>query len=799
MNHSSRMIAALTGATFAIAPQFAGAQGKIEEIVVTARKKEETLQEVPVAISAFTGDQLEQQGIRAPGDLAREIPSLTIVSSSKTSDVVIFALRGQTASDVLLTVDQAVGTYFDGVNVPRPYGVGAGLVDVARIEVLKGPQGTLYGRNTTGGAVNIITRGADYDGIHGYAFVEAGGYANFRLNGAVNVPIIQDRLAVRLAYQHWQRDGYGESVITGQDLGGDKGQDFFRGSLLANPWENVQVEVKGEWLRLRENGYLQTPLLYIPQAATSETVALELGLVPSLAAMTPAARTTAQNLLTSIAARHAADIFTNSTNLPLHNDLDRYAINGTITVDFSENVKLKSITGYSEFNDDPVTDLDGTQFRILDVGILSPGPLGFPDFDLIEDRFFSQELNLSGNAFGDRLSWLAGVYYSNEKGIDTTTNDFRFARTGFVSPFTINFNQGVDIENTSWSLYSQNDYRFTDQLTFTFGGRYTEERHGITSLSRRFSPTTGLYVCNTAVTIVTANPNACATTRDAKFTGFSWLGSLNYQWNEDLLVYVKSAEGFRGGGWNLRLITAPPFEPETARDVEIGMKADWFDGRLRTNVALYRTEYSNKQESIIIPVGLTPQTVVQNAASAEIKGFEAEVFAYPWEGVSLKATVGYLDGQYDSFPGALTLTNQRVDATGERFANPPWQYSLSGRYERPLFEGTLGMEMNWAWTAGARPTPRLLDPALPPALVDDLVAGLSNFSNGRRDIGLLNVRVEYKMPAYGLSVAAFVNNALNEEYLIHTLSQISLGGMQGGMVAEPRMWGFQIKKTFGEE
>jgi len=795
----------------AFAQNAPGGGNAIEEVVVTARKREESLQSVPVAVSAFSGEQLTRQGVRSADDIARQTPSVQIVQASKSSDLVVFGIRGQVASDVLLTVEPAVGVYLDGFNVPHPYGLSAGLFDIERVEVLKGPQGTLYGRNTTGGAVNILSKGADYQGVHGFVFGEAGNHRNLRFNGAVNVPIVEDKLAVRLAAQVWDRKGYGKSRITGRDLGGDKGQVFIRGSLRADPTDTFSVEVKGEWTRMREHGFLGVPLWNTGQAATSFQAAFELGLDPFSAA----ARAQARAFLDNIAAQGRADPFTADTELPLTNKVDRRLIAGTMTWDMSDTTRLKSITGYSKVVSNPFTDLDATRFRILEIGVLSPGPQTFPAFDLNVGKFFSQEFNLSGSVFDERITWLVGAYYSKEKGVDSTTNNFRFDQTRLASaatllppgtPFTINFNQGIDIKNSSWSLFTQNDVKVTDTVTATLGWRYTEETHGVNQVSRRFAPSTGQYLCSfvnapgTNTPLVTTNPiTDCSTKREATFTGNSWLASLNWQVTPQTLAYLKTAQGFRGGGWNLRVITAPAFSPEKARDIEIGLKSDFFDGRLRANLAAYRTKYTNKQESIIIPVGLTPQTVVQNAASATIKGLEGEFTARPVDGLTLRSSVSYIHGKYDSFPGALNLFGARVDGTGERFANPRWQYSLSARYEHEIGPGVAGLQADWSYQSGAKPPPRLQDPNLPAFIVNRLVSGTNNFAVGFNDLGLLNLRVDYRMPDQGLTLAAFANNALDRTVLYYTLNQSALGGVQGAIVGEPRMWGVQVRKTFGGE
>ncbi|MGE0385568.1 MAG: TonB-dependent receptor [Gammaproteobacteria bacterium] len=816
-----------TGAALALlGADYAAAQG-IEEVVVTARKKEETLQSVPVAVSALSGEALAEQGIRTPLDLGRSVPSLRALPHPSSQSIVVFQLRGQSASDVLSTVDQAVGMYVDGVYIARPRGLNGAFMDLERIEVLKGPQGTLYGRNTTGGAVNLISRNADYDGYHGYAGIDVGSENLVAGRAAVNVPILQDRLAMRLAYQGTYRDGFGKSAVTGQSLGQDRGQNFFRGSITADPWENVNVVVKGEYYRSKEGGQLQVARHITPtgiavfQAATEVGGLTPLGLgrffgaipggpLPADLAAFGAGLAALQNF-TRLGAQ---DFFTNYYEKVQHDEFEGYTIGGTITVDLSDNVQVKSITGYRAFTNEQVFDLDGTPFRILQVGVGhfpdNPIVLGLPGLPAApfqsdagpeqDATFFSQEVNLSGSAFDGRLSWLGGVYYSKEKGSDTQHAQ------AFPAVLANTFiHDGAEIGNTSWSLFSQNDFKITDTVSFTFGGRYTEEDKSLLSHSRNFNFNNGTILsCLTGVPIPpgTTTPSSCTTYNAATFTGFSYLGSLNWQVTPDILLYVKTAEGFRGGAFQLRSPTLAPAGPETATDVELGMKAEWLDGKLRTNVAMFRTEYANKQESIIITqAGGNSATVIQNAADAESRGIEAEITARPIDGLTLGATVAYFEGEYGAFTGALPVQGGTpVDASGEDFSAPPWTYSLRANYERPFWMGSLAGTIDWSWTAGAEPSARLINPALPAALVDEFVAACNTGScvNGRASLGLLNLRLDWKVEQYDATVSFFMTNATDEHYMIPGPDASNLGGLQAGIVGEPRMWGFSLRKNFGE-
>ena len=782
----------IVAAVVATAPETSQAQSQVEEIVVTARKREESLQDVPVAVTALSGGELADKGVQSPRELATAVPGLAVGLSAASATAVVFSIRGQSASDVLLTIDQAVGVYVDGINVPRPTGLDAGFVDLQRVEVVKGPQGTLYGRNTTGGAVNVITRGPDFDGVHGYLTAELGNHEDRKASGAVNIPIIDDTLATRLVFQRWRREGVGRSAVTGQHLGRDRNQTYLRASVNYHPTSAVVVELKGDWYRARENGTLSTLRKYVGSVATDTQAASDLGF-PNTVAGRAAAR---KFIIDNYERRGNSDFFTNYSEERSREDTDFRSLTGIVSIDLAEDVTLKSLSGYRRFSSSRAEDRDATPIKGLEAGVAGPGSFYLPPQPNQAAEFYSQEFNLSGLALDGVLNWLIGAYYSYEDGEDRTTNTFRPTVSALTSPFIISFNDGYRILNKSWALYTQNDVRITERFGLTVGARYTEEFHLVETRNRRFAPSTNLYQCNTSLAI-TPTPADCSIERSANFDGVSWLASANYKLNSETLVYLKTSKGFKGGGWNLRLPAAPPFAPESARDIELGVKSDLLENRLRANIAIYRTSYKNKQESIIIPVGLGSATVIQNAASATIRGFELELSAEPVDNLTLRASTAYLHGKYRRFPGALSLGGAVVDATGEKFPNPPWTYTLSARYQFELGPGHLGLQGDWSWTAGARPAPRNVDPALPASLVNDFV-GTLQYQNGKAALGLLNARLSYELPDLGVEFALFGTNVLNKKYQFAGIAQPNVGNLQLGATGEPRMWGVQVRKSFGE-
>ncbi|MEZ5707971.1 MAG: TonB-dependent receptor [Blastomonas sp.] len=752
-------------------------------IVVTARKREESLQTVPVAITALSADALEDKGVRSPSDLGLFVPSLQILSAPGTPSSVRFSIRGQSSPGVLLTVDQSVGLYVDGVYIARPHGINAGFVDLERVEVLKGPQGTLYGRNTTGGAINIVSKGADYDGVHGYAMLEVGNHDDLKFGGAVNIPLAQDKAAVRVAYQRWTRDGFGRSSLTGLDLGQDRDQHFVRGTLQLNPTENLDIQIKAEYTALRQNGDLHVLRWWRPGGGGFQRAVAQFG---------DAAVATAY--LDGLVAMGNRDLYTNDSQTFTRDNVDAVTLGGTLAWDISDSLQFRSVTGYRWYKLDNILDLDGTSLTAGEVGT-GIGGIEFANYPFakpIDQRvdFFSQEFNLSGQAIDDRLDWLIGAYFSDERGTDNQ-NTARGNTTAPALPPASYVGFFADkVVNSSWSIYSQNDFKVTDNFSLTLGARYTEEHRELLTKNRIYLPSANGYRCfptGFPVAGTVPSPDDCAVFQEADFDGFSWLASANFQVTDDTLLYVRAAKGFRGGGLQLRSPNTPPVKPEIAKDIELGVKTSQWDGRFQANLAAYRTKYSNKQESTVFP-GPPPFTIQTNAASAIIKGFEAEVNVNPAPGLWLGGTLTYLDGKYDSYQNAPNSSGASLDASGERFSNPRWSYSLTGRYTVAAGPGDLSVQADWAWHGKNYISPRLADPLVPFALQQSLADS----------VGLLNARIDYELPEYGVTASLFATNLLDKEYQVSSISQAS-SGLQTGITQEPRMWGFQLRKTFGGE
>ena len=753
--------------------------GAIEEIVVTARKREESLQDVPVAVSAFSGNDLARQSVQEFIDLNAQLPGVYVSMVQHHASMATVAIRGQAQADTLMTTDSSVGVYVDGINLPRQQGLNANMFDIERVEVLKGPQGTLYGRNTTGGAINVVTRKPDYDGVHG--FLEGtGGNENFtQVAGAVNVPLAETA-AARIAVQKTDQDGWGESRVTGNDLY-DQDELFVRGSFMADPTDRLNILVQADYLKVDENGAAEKLLQpggnpFDPANVRGSTPAIVAGV--ELGVLNPADIPSAANpvpgptFVSGVMAGYAAmaayadgELLKTDSGTDTFSDATLWGGGVTISYDLTDTLTIQSISGYRNWEADGQLDMDGTPFSILH-------PLMQADAD-----FFSQELQLLGAS--DRFDWVVGAYYSKEDGEDGSTT----TAVAAINPFQPNVLDG-HVENSSWAVFGQGTYSVTDRMNVTAGLRYTEEKKKLTSSNRVFNQLTQQFVCELPPGGVPIDQ--CAASFSDSFNDPSWLLAADYRLNDGVMVYGSIAKGFRGGGQNLRGGSDPSsfsaFEPETATTYEVGLKGDFFDRLARLNAAAYFTDYQDIQRSIIVPgSGGNVVTILTNAAEAEITGFELEGWLYPTEHLTLFATVGYMDFEYKDFSSLGQDGVTVIDRTGEPISLPGWQYSLSARYDQPIGPNLLGLQVDYSWQDEFNDSPTSVAPD----------------ANTIESVGLWNARLEYTLIDAGVTLALWGKNLSDEVYVAHTTDFSGNIGHTVGVISRPRSFGLTARWDLG--
>jgi len=767
-NARARPLAAgmLAGAAIA---NTAGAQGVLEEITVTARRVEESLQQTPVAVSAFTRSDLTARGVSTLDDVSKYTPNLEFFASGisgKNSGQVY--IRGVGQFDYLLTTDPGVGIYLDGVYLARSLGNILDLVDIERVEIMRGPQGTLYGKNTVGGAINVITRRPG-DELEAELTVKTGSYDRINGRASVSGPLVPGVLGGKLAVNTMNADGFGVRPLAG-DTAGNEESNGVQAMLEWDPTEAVNVVVSADYTRTNEtfsqhaieDVNTAAPLVGLHNALASEPLASLHGL--------PLQPYDGRWLTTD----PFVDLSTDSN----FNDQEVWGVSATVSWDIA-GMTLKSITGYRDMSLSFGTDPDGSPVTVIDE---------------IDDNFqdqLTQELQLSGRSFGERLRWVIGLYYLAEDSraeMTIRTHEAIFqafeALPGPIFPLAAGVacpapppapcaggagnpvNLGLDIgrfttldqQTDSYAAYAQGSYDLSEQLSFTYGIRYTEEEkeftYAFTQLQSGF-------------------PLIPPTTVDDSWDDVSHRIGLDFQWTDDLMTYFSASRGFKSGGFNGRgrstnEITS--YDPETMWSYEIGVKSEWFQRRLRFNAAAFYNDYSDLQFTLSTSDAAGTQIiVVGNAAAAEVKGFEVELLAVPLDALRLNLSAGHLDAEYTEVDPGADITED-----DELIATPDWTLAMGAEYTLPLGGwGSVALRADYSYRAQV------------------FFDAVNTASTAQEGYGLVNLRATFDSADDRWSVALGLTNATDEIYKVMGIGVLDSLGFSSAIYGRPREWFLQ--------
>ena len=779
-----------TGTTVIHKP--AHAQGRssalLEEIVVTARKREENLQDAPIAVSAFTGDALDFRGVTEIGKLDQFVPNLVLNESTTYSNVSNAAvyIRGIGQNDFTPVIDPGVGIYVDGVYLGRSVGAVLDIVDVDRIEVLRGPQGTLFGRNTIGGAISLSSKKPDEE-FGGKVDVKYGTDDRFNVRGTVNIPF-GDKFFARLSAATFLQDGYVTRVVDGKDLG-DQDVVALRGALRWLPTNNLDINWSVDYSRERENG---NP--FVLAGIQPLNVGILTGGGPS---MTLAANTLAAQLATGgppsvlggeffnvlhpsgfpfqflacFSPQNAnnpvcfnqqyidnGDKKLNYSSDPSYQKLDVWGTGLTVDWQINEKLKVKSISSMRGFEGDFEGDQDGSPIRVSYL------------IDIYQHEQFSQELQLLGTSFADRLDWIVGGYYFEEDG--KNINPVRFSQVYLQS--------GGHYDADSWALFAQGTWHFTDQLDLTFGLRYTEDTRN--------------YLPDQYIEVLPIGPLPIPGTNIGdRPLPYEWTSSgtselvpmvnMSYRWNESLMTYITYSEGFKSGGYTQRIFppeaSTPSFDPEFVKSYEGGFKFDGWNDRLRFNVAVFFTDYTDLQLLVADPSRLGP--FVSNAGDAEVVGVELEMLLNPAQGLFITGSAGMTDIDRTALGGGVQgLT---LDSPFQHVS----KWTANAQIYKEFAIGDLGYltpRFEWSyrtdWGTNSNNVPRVGDDVLPggPFAGVPLSFGVPNPVLEEDDLHLLNASVRWDVRNTGLSVSGGVDNLTDEEYTVFANYQDGFGFTQ---------------------
>jgi iron complex outermembrane recepter protein len=610
--------------------------GAIRDIVVTAQKREENIQSVPIAITALDARALDAATIEDIRDIAGRVPSLVVDSVGAGPSAAAISIRGISFEDIEKSFDPAVGVVVDGVFIGTNTGQLLDSFDMERLEVLRGPQGTLFGRNTIGGVISVTrTKPTEDFGIKAQAAYST--YDTKRGRLAINTGRLGDFIALKAFGFYDKTDGFYRNVTKNKREGA---YEVLTGGITAliTPSDNITAQITYEHMRERGETIV-SPL----SRSGGDLICLAAG-APGFSPPSECNRGLLEN----------RGLYTTFSSIatPVKNDTD--AISANIDIDIGA-LTLSSVTGYRTNDESVRQDFDASSARFFET--------------LREQQYeqFSQELRLAGD-ISDSIDFVAGAYYFTSNYQILQNTDFG-AVLGQGAPLVLT--QSVDHKSTSYAGFLDTQIKLSDALTLGLGARYTRDKKDIfnnygrvISLVRLSQPNYTGVECVRVTGLLPAPfppgiPAYGAATNcngEKSFGKFTWRGHLDYDLGNNKLAYASISRGFRSGGFNGRSsspTTLGPYEPETVDAYEIGLKADWLDRKLRTNIAFYYTKYNNKQEEVVQPAppgSASPQeTVVKNASSADIKGAELEVIAQLSDSFSFNASFSYTDASYNSF------------------------------------------------------------------------------------------------------------------------------------------------------
>ena len=618
----------------------------LEEVVVTAQKREESLQDVGIAITALSADRLIDAQVSNVQDLQGMAPGLTLGESFGFAQIMI---RGVGTDNPFAGGDPSVAMHVDGVVIGQSSAQLGPLFDIQRIEVLRGPQGTLYGRNTTGGSINVITNKPTPE-LSGYGRFTAGDYDLYQFDGAVGGPFT-DQLRGRVAVKIQERGGYGDNLATGGEID-DASRQSVRGQLQWLPTDDFDALVAVEYHREDDNNYM-------PKfRAGSYPDATDPRLFPQ-----------------PVAGSRATDPRDIYADTPIQNKREQWSVTGTLNWRLNDQFSLTSISNYQDFEKVPQQDFDMTEIPF------------YTQSEQIRTSQASEELQLHYE--GERINGLLGVYYYTEE-IESDNRLYQAIPVPPCGPVTndlfgypitdlcFHFRGSVDADAAA--IFANVNIDFTDNVTLNLGGRYSyEHREGFTD---RW--------------IVPGLPAALTFEDSGSFNDFSPRVGIQWKPVDTLMLYVTYAEGFKSGIL-LSGQTTPLLDPETVDTYEVGMKGRFLDDRLQFNGAGFYYIYTDLQLGRSVPAGATGFTLVyENAAEAEVKGAELEASWLVTDRFRIDGSVTYLNAVFtdytttDPFDTVLSLLGLGPPATPQQLRGnhlvqaPEWAWTARGEYDFPL-------------------------------------------------------------------------------------------------------------------
>jgi iron complex outermembrane receptor protein len=727
------------------------ASSLLDEVVVTAQRREELAQDIPLAVTAYTESQLEKLQVTDTLDIGQLVPNLMGHHNTGIGTANSYFLRGLGNSESIATFDPPIGTYVDDIYVARQNANNLTLFDVDRIEVLRGPQGTLFGRNTTGGALRVILK-KPAEEIGGYIEAGYGEFERKMLRGSIDLPV-NDRILTKLSGYYIEDDGFVTSTTTGEDDINSERNYGVRGHVLLNITEQLAWHIAVD--------YIDTDRANLANYRVNGDRYTDTGLSQHGRPL--------QGLMTG-----------SKQNYGLGNEATSFDISSVIDWDIGDAGTLSFITGWRDLDNDYALDfLNGT-----------PSYGGYTIANKGNHEQFTQEVKWVAD-LGDKVKYVAGFYYFDE---ENTTDFAEVFNLGF--PF-LTADRIMNNNTEAYAFYLQGDYALTDRWTLTAGVRYTDEDKDIRYTDNNpcppgdpcFIDANGDGVSDDDLDTANMVFLGVPTSQDKQIWTPRFVAS--YTATEDVNLYVSATEGFKSGGWNARG-TLPelllPFESEEVWSYEAGMKSEWLDNRLRTNLAAFYSDVTDFQ----LPAGFNGPTgivfITQNFADLEVYGLEADITYSPVDALTLFANIGLQKAEYKNLdPSIIAQQQSCINTTvgcGVGIVNE--QGGIADPMRTPDYTLNLGFNYTWAMTPSF-----------------ELVYGAWLYSVDDHNVGSAGIPIDL-VDGYSTWTGSITLNQLDQGWSLTAEckncndAKMNVSELAGiAYIADPRTWMLRLKYKFG--
>jgi iron complex outermembrane receptor protein len=732
--------------------------GGISEIVVTAQFRGQNLQETPLAITAVDAALMEARSQTNVEQLAQRAPSVQFTAGGQGggSQTAAVNIRGIGATDFQFPNEPGVGVYIDDVYYGISFGTAFDLVDLDRVEILRGPQGTLAGKNSIGGSIKLFSRKPN-DDPDAYVELSAGSYDRLGVRAATNITLAPDKLYLRLTGVGKHVDGYVKRLdyqcVTGRDIPGGSFATSSEDCVIGT--EGGQKVLAGRAaLRWIVNDRIENNLIVDVTRDRSEAS-------PAKAIFLPTTDgndyVTGPEDYTNYATYTGYPGGEEQYTLPAISYLNSWGFSNNLAIELSDVLSLTSITAFRHADGRSAWDGDNSPLNVSN------------NFSTFDHDQFTQELRLSAELGGMADVTVGGYYYKGDSLLGGRVN---------VGAAGLDFVSNDPFEQTSVSAFAHGVLHLTEALNVTGGVRYTDEDKTYTF--SRTSPLPG----------VPTDPRVASLEgleRTFKGDRIDWRVALDYEFAPDIRAYGQVSTGFKGGGVNPRPYLeqqAVPYEQETATSYELGLKTTLFDRRLRLNTAYYHTDYMDYQGQVsacpdISPPGFPFCSATRNIGDAKIDGFEVEFDARPVPGLSIDGAFSWTDFR---FTNAVAGSNIVPGLTDAPFV-PEWKYALGLQYEILVGDaGSITPRLDWAWQS---------------EMQSNIPNNVPGFELGEVESrGLLNARITYRTADEDWEFALAATNLTDEFYYNNKYDRVSQSGNAYGMPGRPREFLVSVKRNF---